>query len=42
MGWFLRDYRGRKLVEHGGAIDGMRALVAMMPEEKLGSWFSPI
>ena len=26
----------RKLVEHGGAIDGMRAEVAMIPEEKLG------
>ena len=36
MGWFLSDYRGRKLVEHGGAIDGMRAEVAMIPEEKLG------
>lgn len=36
MGWFLSDYRGRKVVEHGGAIDGMRALVAMMPEEKVG------
>ncbi len=36
LGWFLSDYRGRKIVEHGGAIDGMRAEVAMMPEEKLG------
>ena len=36
LGWFLSDYRGRKLVEHGGAIDGMRAEVALMPEEKLG------
>lgn len=36
MGWFLSDYRGRKMVEHGGSIDGMRALVAMLPEEKLG------
>ena len=36
LGWFLSDFRGRKLVEHGGAIDGMRALVAMMPEEKIG------
>ena len=36
LGWFLSDYRGRKMVEHGGAIDGMRALVAMIPEEKLG------
>ena len=36
MGWFLSDYRGRKVVEHGGAIDGMRGEVAMIPEEKLG------
>jgi len=36
FGWFLSDYRGRKVVEHGGAIDGMRAQVAMLPEEKLG------
>ena len=36
MGWFLSDYRGRKLVEHGGAIDGMRAEVAMIPEENVG------
>jgi CubicO group peptidase (beta-lactamase class C family) len=36
LGWFLSDYRGRKIVEHGGAIDGMRAQVAMIPEEKLG------
>jgi CubicO group peptidase (beta-lactamase class C family) len=36
MGWFLQDYRGRKIVHHGGNIDGMSALVAMMPEEKLG------
>jgi CubicO group peptidase (beta-lactamase class C family) len=36
LGWFLQDYRGRKVVQHGGNIDGMSALVAMMPEEKLG------
>lgn len=36
IGWFLHDYRGRKVIEHGGAIDGMRAQVAMIPEEKLG------
>ncbi|HEX4901133.1 MAG TPA: serine hydrolase, partial [Pyrinomonadaceae bacterium] len=36
LGWFLHDYKGRKVVEHGGAIDGMRAQVAMIPEEKLG------
>ena len=36
LGWFLSDYRGKKLVEHGGSIDGMRGCVAMIPEEKLG------
>jgi CubicO group peptidase (beta-lactamase class C family) len=36
MGWFLSDFRGKKLVEHGGAVDGMRALVAMIPEKHVG------
>lgn len=36
LGWMVHDYRGKKLVEHGGAVDGMRAGVAMMPEENLG------
>lgn len=36
FGWFLHDYHGYKVVQHGGAIDGMSALVAMLPEKKLG------
>ncbi len=36
LGWFLHDYRGRLVVEHGGNIDGMSALVTLLPEEKLG------
>jgi CubicO group peptidase (beta-lactamase class C family) len=36
LGWFLSDYEGKYLVQHGGNIDGMTALVAMMPEEKFG------
>ncbi|MDX2039756.1 MAG: serine hydrolase [Acidobacteriota bacterium] len=36
LGWFMNDYRGRKIVHHGGNIDGMSALVTMIPEEKLG------
>jgi CubicO group peptidase (beta-lactamase class C family) len=36
MGWFLQNFRGRYLVHHGGSIDGMRALVAMAPEEQIG------
>jgi CubicO group peptidase (beta-lactamase class C family) len=33
LGWFVQDYRGRKIVLHGGAWG---AMVAMMPEEGLG------
>jgi CubicO group peptidase (beta-lactamase class C family) len=36
LGWSLSDYHGRKLVSHGGAIDGFRALVGLVPEERLG------
>ncbi len=36
LGWFLRDWNGHKVVEHGGNIDGFNALVAMMPDQKLG------
>jgi CubicO group peptidase (beta-lactamase class C family) len=33
LGWYLRDYRGRKVVQHGGAWG---AEMAFLPEEKLG------
>jgi hypothetical protein len=36
LGWTLQDYRGRKLVRHGGALDGMRTHVGLIPEEDLG------
>jgi CubicO group peptidase (beta-lactamase class C family) len=36
MGWYLHDYHGRLIVQHGGNIDGMTALVALMPEEQTG------
>lgn len=36
MGWQVQDYRGKTLVQHGGAIDGMRSRVALVPEAKLG------
>lgn len=36
LGWFMNDYRGRLVVQHGGNIDGMHALVGMMPEEEVG------
>ena len=36
LGWFLHDYHGRKVVKHGGDVDGMVAEIGMIPEEKLG------
>lgn len=36
LGWTLRDYLGRKLIQHDGALDGMRARVTFVPEERLG------
>lgn len=36
LGWFLRDWNGHKVVEHGGNIDGFNAQVALMPDQKLG------
>ncbi len=36
VGWMLHDYQGRLVVQHGGNIDGMSALVGMLPEEKTG------
>lgn len=36
LGWFLQTWNGMKVVQHGGNIDGFNALVAMIPEKKLG------
>ncbi|HVE59072.1 MAG TPA: serine hydrolase [Pyrinomonadaceae bacterium] len=36
LGWFLNDYRGRKIVSHTGGLDGMITQTAMMPAENLG------
>lgn len=36
LGWFLREWKGNRVVEHGGNIDGFNALVAMLPEKRLG------
>ena len=36
LGWGLSDYQGRKVVAHGGGLDGMVSRVALMPEENLG------
>ncbi|MES2320431.1 MAG: serine hydrolase [Pseudomonadota bacterium] len=36
LGFQVRDYKGRKLVMHGGALQGFYSRVLMVPESKLG------
>ncbi|XLZ68285.1 serine hydrolase [Massilia sp. SR12] len=36
LGFQLRDYRGRKLAMHGGALQGFYSRIVLVPEEKLG------
>jgi len=36
LGWFLRQWNGHKVVEHGGNIDGFNAEVAFMPDQNVG------
>ncbi|MES2351310.1 MAG: serine hydrolase [Pseudomonadota bacterium] len=36
LGFSLRDYKGRKIAMHGGALQGFYSTVLMVPEEKLG------
>lgn len=36
LGWFLQEWNGLKVVQHGGNIDGFNSMVAMIPEKKLG------
>jgi CubicO group peptidase (beta-lactamase class C family) len=36
MGWVMQDYRGQLLHLHGGALDGFRAQLTLLPEAHLG------
>ena len=36
LGWFLSDYRGQHVVHHGGAIDGFRAQITILPKQQIG------
>lgn len=36
LGWFIRDWKGNKVVEHGGNIQGYSAQVALMPDKNIG------
>ncbi|GIU80991.1 MAG: serine hydrolase [Acidobacteria bacterium] len=35
LGWFISDYRGKKLISHSGGLDGMISQTAIMPAEDL-------
>ena len=36
LGWFLQDYNGQAVVMHTGSINGMSALIGLIPDKKLG------
>jgi CubicO group peptidase (beta-lactamase class C family) len=36
LGWFQQDYAGRMVDFHTGSIDGMVAIIGLIPDERLG------
>jgi len=36
MGWFQHDYQGRMVQFHTGSIDGMVAIIGLIPDERIG------
>ncbi len=36
LGWDVRDYRGHKIVWHGGAVLGFQSVVVLIPEKNVG------
>lgn len=36
LGWHITEYRGHAVHEHGGAVDGFRARIILVPRKKLG------
>ena len=36
LGWFLREWHGQPVIEHGGNVDGCASQVALLPESNLG------
>ena len=35
LGWFLKDYEGRKIINHGGGLPGFHSKVVIVPEDSL-------
>ena len=36
LGWFVQDYQGQTVWMHTGSIDGMSALIGLLPDKKVG------
>ena len=36
LAWFVHDYRGEKVAMHTGSINGMTAIIGLIPEKKIG------
>ncbi|MFT5291916.1 MAG: CubicO group peptidase (beta-lactamase class C family), partial [Planctomycetota bacterium] len=36
MGWFIESWNGKRVIQHGGNIDGFAATCAFMPDDDLG------
>ena len=36
LGWFLYDYQGMKVINHGGGVPGFHSKVLFVPEDSLG------
>ncbi len=36
LGWDVRDYRGARLIWHGGAVFGFQTAVALLPDKNVG------
>jgi CubicO group peptidase (beta-lactamase class C family) len=36
FGWFIQDYRGQAVWMHTGSIDGMCAIIGLIPEKHIG------
>ena len=39
LGWTVKDYRGEKVIEHGGAIFGVYTYIALFPDRDFGIAF---
>lgn len=36
LGWDVRDYKGAKIISHGGAVFGFQSTVVLIPEKNVG------